>query len=152
MKRKSIMEKVQWQVEGMDCSNCGLTIRRYLEKEGMKEVKVNFATGDVSFDMNGHAAAAKLSKGLESLGYKVASGQQVAAAKKPFLTTHLHRFWFCLPFTAILVLNMIPGVHIHWLMDTWVQLCLTIPVFIVGMSFFGRSAWKSLRNGLPNMN
>ena len=48
------MEKVQWQVEGMDCSNCALTIRRYLEKEGMKEVKVNFATGDVSFDMNGN--------------------------------------------------------------------------------------------------
>jgi Cu+-exporting ATPase len=37
-------------------------------------------------------------------------------------------------------------------MDPWVQLCLTIPVFIAGMNFFGRSAWKSLRNGLPNMN
>jgi Cu+-exporting ATPase len=47
---------------------------------------------------------------------------------------------------------MIPGVHIHWLMDPWVQLGLTIPVFITGMSFFGKSAWKSLRNGIPNMN
>jgi P-type Cu+ transporter len=146
------MEKVQWQAEGMDCSNCALTIRRYLEKEGMKEVKVNFATGDVSFDMNGNAAAAKLSKGIASLGYKVASEQQLPNAKKSFLSTHLQRFWFCLPFTAILDLNMIPGVHIHWLMDPWVQLGLTIPVFIVGMSFFGKSAWKSLRNGLPNMN
>ena len=50
------------------------------------------------------------------------------------------------------MLHMIPGVHIHWLMNPWVQLGLTIPVYIVGMSFFGRSAWKSLRNGLPNMN
>src|SRR5204862_3745773 len=50
------------------------------------------------------------------------------------------------------MLNVIPGVHIHWLMDPWVQLALTIPVYIVGMSFFGRSAWKSLRNGMPNMN
>jgi Cu+-exporting ATPase len=33
-----------------------------------------------------------------------------------------------------------------------VQLALTVPVFIVGMSFFGKSAWKSLRNGFPNMN
>jgi Cu+-exporting ATPase len=146
------MEKVQWQVEGMDCSNCALTIRRYLEKEGMKEVKVNFATGDVSFDINGNAATEKLSKGIASLGYKVASEQQVANAKKPFLSTHLHRFWFCLPFTIVLMLHMIPGLHIHWLMDPWVQLCLTIPVFIIGMSFFGKSAWKSLRNGLPNMN
>ena len=50
------------------------------------------------------------------------------------------------------MLHMIPGVHIHWLMNPWIQLGLTIPVFFVGMNFFGRSAWKSLRNGLPNMN
>ena len=146
------MEKVQWQVEGMDCSNCALTIRRYLEKEGMGEVKVNFATGDVSFDMNGNAATEKLSKGIESLGYKVADGQLSTTNRQPFLSTHLHRFLFCLPFTLVLMLHMIPGMHIYWLMDPWVQLCLTIPVFLVGMSFFGRSAWKSLRNGLSNMN
>jgi Cu+-exporting ATPase len=154
--KKIDMEKVQWQVEGMDCSNCALTIRRYLEKEGMKGVKVNFATGDVSFDMNGNITAAKLSKGIESLGYKVADEQQVTGNRKPFLSTHMHRFLFCLPFTLVLMLNMIPGIHPDshrgWLMDPWVQLCLTIPVFIVGMEFFGRSAWKSLRNGLPNMN
>ncbi len=50
------------------------------------------------------------------------------------------------------MLHMIPGLHIHWLMNPWVQLALTIPVYIVGMSFFGKSAWKSLRNGIPNMN
>jgi P-type Cu+ transporter len=47
---------------------------------------------------------------------------------------------------------MIPGLHIHFLMNPWVQLGLTLPVFIVGMNFFGRSAVKSLRNGIPNMN
>jgi Cu+-exporting ATPase len=47
---------------------------------------------------------------------------------------------------------MIPGVHIHWLMNPWIQLVLTLPVYTVGMRFFGRSAYKSLRNGLPNMN
>ena len=46
------METVQWKVDGMDCTNCALTIRRYLEKEGMKNVKVNFGTGDVSFEIN----------------------------------------------------------------------------------------------------
>lgn len=146
------MEKVQWQVEGMDCSNCALTIRRYLEKEGMRDVKVNFATGDVSFDMNGNANTSKLSKGILSLGYKVSNEQQAKTERTPFLSTHLHRFLFCLPFTLLLVLHMIPGVEIHWLMNPWVQLALTIPVYIVGMNFFGKSAWKSLRNGLPNMN
>jgi Cu+-exporting ATPase len=147
------MDKIQWKVEGMDCSNCALTIRRYLEKKGMQEVKVNFATGDVSFDANGNFGAEELATGIKDLGYEVANtASQISQAKKPFLVTHLQRFWVCLPFTLVLMLHMIPGIHIHWLMNPWVQLGLTIPVYIVGMSFFGRSAWKSLRNGIPNMN
>ncbi|HKZ66401.1 MAG TPA: cation-translocating P-type ATPase, partial [Chitinophagaceae bacterium] len=146
------MEKVQWKVDGMDCSNCALTIRKYLEKQGMQDVKVNFATGDVSFDMNGHVTGEKLASGIKDLGYEVASNKQQTIKRKAFLSTHLQRFLFCLPFTAILMLHMIPGIHIHWLMNPWIQLSLTIPVFIVGMSFFGKSAWKSLRNGIPNMN
>jgi P-type Cu+ transporter len=155
------MEKIQWKVDGMDCSSCALTIRKYLEKEGMKEVRVNFATGDVSFNLNDQHKTAELSKGINDLGYKVAGNGQGTHAghtheheghSHGFLTTHLQRFWFCLPFTAILWLHMIPGLHLHWLMNPWVQLGLTLPVFIAGMLFFGKSAWKSLRNGYPNMN
>jgi Cu+-exporting ATPase len=51
---------------------------------------------------------------------------------------------------------MIPGVHqipgMHFFMNPYVQLGMTIPVFIVGMGYFGKSAWNSLRNGIPNMN
>src|SRR5204862_2504854 len=135
------------------CCTCGLPLCRYLEKEGRKGVNVHFATGNVSCDMNGNAVVpVNLSTGIESLGYKVVNEEQGEKERKPFLSNHLQRFLFCLPFTLLLMLNMIPGVHIHWLMDPWVQLALTIPVYIVGMSFFGRSAWKSLRNGMPNMN
>jgi len=42
--------------------------------------------------------------------------------------------------------------HLHWLMNPWLQLGLCLPVYIIGMDFFGRSAWKSIRNGMPNMN
>ena len=146
------MENVQWKVEGMDCSNCAITIHKYLEKKGMKNVKVNFANGDVSFNINGEITAEKLAKGIKDLGYEVADRQQETGIKKQFLPTHLQRFLFCLPFTVVLMLHMIPGLHIMWLMNPWVQLALTIPVYIVGMRFFGKSAWKSLRNGLPNMN
>ncbi len=151
------METVQWKVEGMDCTNCALTIRRYLEKEGMKNVQVNFGTGDVIFDSNGEIAESKLSRGLKGLGYEVVDEKTTKPASqtpgiKLILSTHLQRFLFCLPFTVMLLLHMLPGVHIPWLMDPWVQMGLTIPVFIAGMSFFGKSAWKSLRNGIPNMN
>jgi Cu+-exporting ATPase len=152
-----MMESVQWKVDGMDCTNCALTIRRYLEKEGMKNVKVNFGTGDVSFDINETDKEDTLAKGLKGLGYPVkmddhSHGHHHDEGHTRFLHTHAQRFLFCLPFTAVLLLHMLPGVHIHWLMDPWVQLVLTIPVFLLGMSFFGKSAWKSLRNGFPNMN
>lgn len=146
------MEKVQWKVEGMDCSNCALTIGRYLEKEGMENVKVNFANGDVLFDTNGEKTKQELAKGISSLGYSVVTSQQEVKTRKAFLSTHLQRFLFCLPFTLLLMLHMIPGIQIMWLMDPWVQFGLSLPVFIVGMSFFGRSALKSIANGLPNMN
>ena len=152
------MEKIQWRVDGMDCNTCALNIHKYLEKQGMKNVKVNFATGDVMFDAEENFTKEKITTGIEGLGYAVINDGYLdnllpqTRAPKPFLSTHLQRFLFCLPFTAILMLHMIPGVHIHWLMNHWVQLALTIPVYIVGMSFFGKSAWKSIRNRMPNMN
>jgi Cu+-exporting ATPase len=47
---------------------------------------------------------------------------------------------------------MLPFVHIHFLMNPYVQLALTIPVYLVGMDFFGRSALRSLFKGISNMN
>lgn len=146
----------------MDCNTCAINIHKYLEKKGMKNVKVNYATGDVIFDVSGNISAEKLSAGIKDLGYSVVNDKAAANFKhqtsnlKPFLSTHLQRFWFCFPFTALLMLHMIPAVHhsphFSWLMNHWVQLALTIPVYTVGMSFFGRSALKSIRNGIPNMN
>jgi Cu+-exporting ATPase len=146
------MEKVQWKVEGMTCANCALTIHKFLEKQGMKEVKVNAIGGDVSFEMNDTASKEELAKGIKGLGYNVAGEKESLRNKKRFLSSTLQRFWFCFPFTALLMLHMIPGVHIHWLMNPWVQLFLSLPVYIAGMSFFGKSAVKSLRNGIPNMD
>lgn len=146
------MEQVQWKVDGMDCTTCALNIQKYLEKKGMKNIKVNFATGDVSFYVKGQFNEKEIATGINGLGYEVAEHKTESLKRKPFLTTHLQRFWFCFPFTAVLMLHMIPGIHIHWLMNHWVQLALTIPVYLVGMGFFGKSAWKSIRNGMPNMN
>lgn len=155
------MEKVQWKVEGMDCNTCAINIHKYLEKQGLKNIRVNYATGDVIFDTDTAVSEEKLTKGITDLGYKVKDSHAANHAHDhdheekggiKFLNTHLQRFWFCFPFTVILMLHMIPGVHIHWLMNHWVQLALTTPVYLVGMSFFGRSAWKSIRNGMPNMN
>lgn len=147
-------EKVEWKVEGMTCSNCALTISKYLQKEGLKDVSVNLIDGDVSFENgeNGeNGEKEKIKNGIEGLGYKVVDGQQTTNNQQRFLKTPLQKFWFCLPFTLVLMLHMLPW-HIHFLMDPWIQFGLCLPVFIVGMNYFGTSAVKSIRNGVPNMN
>lgn len=146
------MEKVNWKVEGMTCSNCVLTISKFLEKKGLQDVKVNLSGGDVSFQINGNVSENDVMHGIQSLGYSVSTNNK-ETRKKRFLANHLQRFPFCMVFTFPLLLHMFERwLHIHWLMNPWVQLLLCIPVYIVGMDFFGKSAWKSIRNGMPNMN
>ncbi len=147
------MEKVNWKVEGMSCTNCALTVNKYLTSKGIQNVQVNFMGGDLSFDLLDETKKTELAKGIEGLGYHVKTGDasETKQTKKLF-TNHFQRFIFCIIFTAPLLLHMIPGVHIHLLMNPYVQLALTIPVFVVGMDYFGRSAIHSLWKGVPNMN
>ncbi len=146
------MNTVKWKVEGMTCSHCALTISNYLQKEGLKNVRVNPIDGQVTFDIDGQPVQEeKISNGIESLGYKVLSTKEGASQEKR-MNPQLRRVLFCLPFTLLLMLHMIPAFRWHWLMNPWMQLALCIPVYYTGMKFFGRSAIKSLRNGLPNMN
>lgn len=149
------MKDIHWSVEGMDCSNCALTVRRYLEKEGASEVKVNFVDGDVSFKIQKEKATEELKKGIDGLGYKVAAELDNLQQKlpRPGLNIYLRYTLWCLPFTLVLLLHMFhKQLGWHWLMNPWLQLALCTPVYIIGMSYFGRSAIKSLRNGIPNMN
>lgn len=153
-------EKIHWNVEGMDCATCALTVNSYLKKQGGQDVKVNFATGDVSFILHDNSALQKMADGVTRMGYKVVPGNGVpghvhsnsTATGAGFLKTTMQKFWFCLPFTALLMLHMIPALHDSWLMQPWVQLAICLPVYVVGMLHFGASAIRSIRNGMPNMD
>jgi len=149
------MEHVQLKVDGMSCTNCALSIHKYLEHQGVSEPKVSFMEGEVQFDMPASLKKETLVKGIASLGYKV-RGQEEAAPAKKWLDNNRDRAIFCFLFTIPLVAHMIPGFHqipgMHVFMNPFVQLGMTIPVFIVGMGYFGKSAWNSMLNGIPNMN
>jgi len=145
------MEEVQWKVDGMSCTNCALSIHKYLQSEGIKEPKVSFMEGEVQFQLPENVNKENLAKGIKGLGYKVRGNEEATPVKK-WLDTQGERSAFCFLFTLPLLIHMLPGVHIHWMMNPYVQLAFTTPVFIVGMSYFGRSAWNSMINGIPNMN
>src|SRR5688572_30199863 len=98
------MEKVNWKVEGMTCSNCALTISKYLEKQGLKNVKVNPMDGKVSFETGEQPLQEdKLTHGISALGYKVTehtNGHDQDHGHSHGQTNfHLRRFFICLPFT-----------------------------------------------------
>ena len=154
------MENVDWKVEGMTCSNCALSISKYLNKQGATNVKVNPIDGAVSFSVDAGKELPVLEKGISSLGYSVLKqnghdghDHSSGTGWLSFLSTNKKKLLFCLPFTAILMLHMLDEwLPIHWLMNPWIQLLLCLPVFIVGMWYFGRSAIKSILHGIPNMN
>jgi len=149
------MEHVQLKVDGMSCTNCALSIHKYLENQGAIEPKVSFMEGEVQFDLPADLKKENLVKGITNLGFKV-RGQEEAAPKKKWLDNNKERAIFCFIFTIPLVGHMLPGINqipgIHVFMNPYLQLAITLPVFIVGMGYFGKSAWNSMLNGIPNMN
>ncbi len=147
------METVNWKVEGMHCANCALSINKYLNEQGLKNVKVNFIGGDISFDADENISSNTIEKGIKYLGYKVVAPHEHEHQDKSkgFLSNNFQRFIFCLVFAAPLFLHML-GLHLNFLMNAYVQLALTLPVFIVGMLYFGKSGINSLLKGIPNMD
>ena len=149
------MDHIELKVDGMSCTNCALSIHKYLQSQGAIEPKVSFMEGEVQFDLPSEIKIENLVKGITNLGYKV-RGQEAAAPPKKWLDNNKDRALFCFIFTIPLVCHMLPGINklpgIHILMQPLVQLALTLPVFIVGIGYFGKSAWHSMLNGIPNMN
>ena len=148
------METIQWKVDGMTCANCALAINKYLGKQGAQNIRVNPIDGDVSFDIVESSSTNILKEGINDLGYNVVDTKAPAGPQKTrLLSTQTQRLIFCLPFTLLLMLHMLERwIPLHWLMNPWLQLALCLPVYLVGMSFFGKSAINSIRNRMPNMN
>ncbi len=151
------MQKVDLKVEGMTCSNCALTVTKFLEKQSFKNVKVSPISGAVSFDTDNDIVTNELALGIKKLGFKLVGKQDMpygnATAGTGFLRTVQQKFFFCLPFTLVLMLHMLHAwLPVHWLMNPWLQLALCLPVFAVGMLHFGRSAILSIKGGVPNMD
>lgn len=139
------------KVEGMTCGNCALTISRFLEKQGVKDVMANAASGELNFTAQGAIDVDRIYKGIDQLGYKVI---------QPDAEGHDHEhnhsglgrlLLICAVFTAPLLLHMFVGQG-SLLNNPWLQLILCLPVYGIGVYHFGGSAFRSLRSGIPNMD
>jgi Cu+-exporting ATPase len=147
------MSMIHWKVTGMTCSNCALSVSSFLEKQGAQKVAVDPISGQVQFDTTDSISLQGLKKGIHDLGYEVLDENSGSKEKKKWRPNNKQRLLFTLPFTGVLMLHMLhPWIPVHFIMQGDVQFLLCLPVFLLGMWFFGKSAWKSIRHGMPNMN
>ena len=144
---KSSSEKVTLNVEGMSCNNCAAGIKKHLEKNLINEVNVNFSLAEVTFSNNKNYTIQSVIKLIESIGYKV---KKQNFEEKKFLKIEV-LFTISLIFTLPLLLHMFLD-HSSFLYNPFVQLLLCLPVYIIGISYFGKSAFNSLKIGIPNMD
>jgi Cu+-exporting ATPase len=139
---------VELNVTGMHCNNCAMSIHKLLEKKGLQNVLVSFASEEVKFSNESQLALPQIIKDIESLGFKVIDEEDLQPA--PFFAKIENKFAFCSLFTAPLLLHMV--LPWHFLHNPIFQLILCLPVFIIGCLHFGKSAYSSLKNGVPNMD
>ena len=138
-------------VEGMDCTNCALGIKKQLEKKGLEQVDVNFATSEVRFSNATDEEIKEAKNKINSMGYKVTADlTKEEPAEKKGMSGIEKKFYFSLLFTIPLLSTMfLPFGFLH---NPYLQLALCLPVYMIGIWHFGRSAYFSIRSGVPNMD
>ena len=139
---------IELNVTGMHCNNCALSVHKLLEKRGLHNILVDFASEEVKFTNDNDADLPGIIKDIEGLGYKVVDDPALQVI--PFYEKVENKFIFCAILTAPLLLHMV--LPWHFLHLPLVQMLLCLPVFIVGCLHFGKSAWHSVKGGVPNMD
>ncbi len=142
------METVNWKVEGMSCSACAQTINGFLEKKGMKDVRVSLTAGEAHFRMFQVYLNRNSKKGSKVLAITLRMQQQTKNIPTNLFV--ISPYAFLLPILQLHMLGHSP--LLHWLMNPWAQLVLCLPVYVTGMYYFGRSAVQSLLQRSANMN
>lgn len=142
---------MELRVEGMTCTNCASSVERFLARKGLKDVVVDYATGEVRFSEGENGIKEQeVIEGINKLGFRVVAEEDT----EPWFTLE-RKVVFSAAFTLPLLaghLLMAAGLHIQLLETPWMQFLLAAPVYALGFSYFGKSAWSSLKGGVPNMD
>ena len=110
-------ETITLHVEGMTCNNCASGIKNHLENNLINHVTVNISI-------------------IEDIGYKVKNTND---SENKFSKVEI-LFFISLFFTIPLFSHMFLD-HSSILYNPWLQLILCLPVYIIGIIYFGKSAF-----------
>ncbi len=139
---------IELKVDGMSCASCAANITTFLEKKGLKEIDVNFSTGEVRFAQNGADVPVEdIREGINKLGYKVEGDD-----KKPFWTLERRLIVSAIFTLPLLLAHLLMMADIHILHDPWVQFAICLPVYLIGFFYFGKTSLNAVRNGTTHMD
>ena len=141
-------KEILLKVNGMHCQSCASTVTSTLKQQGMEDVNVSYTACEATFANPQHKDLNAIIKSINNLGYsaslptpdkeeKVSYALEIRVAISTLLTLPLFLHMF------------LPIMFLH---DPLVQLGLCLPVFIMGLLYFGKSAWGSLMVKTPNMD
>ena len=148
-------QAISLSIEGMTCTNCAQSIAGAIEKTGATDVDVNFITAEAHITLPNGKAIEDVVVAVKNAGYKASP----LSGDSSDLEDHGHshafgvekRFYFSLIFTIPLFSHMfLPFIDL--LQNPVVQLILCLPVFVMGLLYFGKSAFHSIKAGIPNMD
>ena len=145
---KNNIKKIKIQVEGMSCTNCAAGIKKHLINKGLEDVNVNFSTGEASCNIDTLHNQNDIGNIIQKLGYSIIKPNK--EIKKRISKVERY-FYSTLIFTLPLFSHMFfpEGSFIQ---NPILQFFLCLPVYIIGVAYFGKSAWSSLKTGIPNMD
>jgi P-type Cu+ transporter len=145
---KNDIKKIKIQVDGMSCTNCAAGIKKHLINKGLGDVNVNFSTGEASCNIDTLHNQNDIENIIQKLGYSIIKPNK--EIKKRIAKVERY-FYSTLIFTLPLFSHMFfpEGSFIQ---NPILQFFLCLPVYIIGVAYFGKSAWSSLKTGIPNMD
>jgi Cu+-exporting ATPase len=145
---KNDIKKIKIQLEGMSCTNCAAGIKKHLINKGLGDVNVNFSTGEASCNIDTLHNQNDIENIIQKLGYSIIKPNK--EIKKRISKVERY-FYSTLIFTVPLFSHMFfpEGSFIQ---NPILQFFLCLPVYLIGVAYFGKSAWSSLKTGIPNMD
>ena len=136
----------QYKVEGINCINCANGIKSHLRKKQITKVNINISKGIITI-YNDQYKASEIEQFINVLGYKTTSFTE--DVKQNY---KLERYLiFCTLLSLPLLGHMFVGQD-HFLLNPWLQFCLSTPVLLIGYKYFALGALNSIKSLKPNMN
>lgn len=153
------MVKEHYQVSGMTCASCAVSLESYLKVvPGVNEVNVNYPNHSVSLNYDHDLVSLDvLRQKAGEIGYEIVvpdgrDAKEVQAEMESERLTKLRSKLlvsaiFSIPVFVIsmFMMGVIPGEH-------WILMALSLPVLIYGGSEFFVNAWKRIKHFSANMD